>query len=350
MKIGFVVNPIAGIGAKRAWKGTDDIEKAWNILLEGYPSEAMDIAHRALKTVNNNLADWVVTNEEFSEFGKLVYRMPIRSKPKHTKEATKKLIEEEVDIIVFVGGDGTAADVSEIGYPAKVPILGIPAGVKIFSGVFLHRPEDLGSFLQEWTGEVKLTEIEDLDEEAYRKGIIRPKTVHAAYIPVFERVQQSKSTFHSSESPELFEGIAQRIEEENLLKGTILVGGGSTLFEIFRAMDLEKSLLGVDVFQDGRRVIADASYEELIEIDADEIWVTPIGQQGHLFGRGNRQIPPKLIHKIGKRGIRIFATPVKMANTPILYIDTGDPKVDEELKGYYKVIIGYHDSVVRKAI
>ncbi len=348
VKVGLIVNPIAGIGAKLAWKGTDNIEKAWNIILEGNPSESLKVAEKALKSVQSGNLQWLITNEEFKELGRVIYQMPIKSGPEHTKEATRRLIKEQVDLIVFVGGDGTAADIAELTYSARIPIIGIPAGVKIFSGAFLHNPEDLGDFLKEWTGEVKVVEIEDLDEDAYRKGEIIPKVIHAAYVPAFGRVKEGKSTFHSSGNLEIFKGIAQRIVEENLLEGTIVVGGGSTLSEIFAALDLEKSLLGVDVFQDGVRTWVDANYEVLQEVEAKEIWLTPIGQQGHLFGRGNRQIPPSLIRKVGKKGIRIFATPEKMANTPILYIDTGDSDLDEELKGYYKVIVGYHESVVRK--
>lgn len=345
----MIVNPIAGLGAKLAWKGTDDINRAWKLILDGNESESLSIAKRALASVEVKNYEWVTVNGEFEQLGKMPYRMPVPSTEDHTKEATKKIIEEGVDLIVFVGGDGTAADVAKIAYPSQIPIIGVPAGVKIFSGAFLHRPEDLGQLLKKWMGEVKVVDIEDLDEEAYRNGMVIPKTITAAYVPIFDRIQEGKSTFHGTNGIDVFESIAQRIEDEDLLKGTILAGGGSTLYEIFRALGLKKSLLGVDVFRNGQIILEDATYDDLLTIEIDEIWLTPIGRQGHLFGRGNRQIPPKVIEQVGKQRIKIFATPEKMQNTPMLYIDSGDPKLDQKLKGYYKVIVGFHDTVVRKA-
>ncbi len=348
-RLGLVINPIAGMGAKFAWKGTDDIEKAWDLVQKGEKQVSYDIAKRAISSITNNDIEWLVTDKQFSSLGKVVYEMPKRSKPIHTKKAVQELVMQKVELIIFVGGDGTAAIVGKETYERKIPILGIPAGVKIFSGVFLHKPEDLGIVLDVWDGKTKVVEIEDLDEEEYKKGRIIPKLVSAAYVPAIEQIQVGKSTFHQKSDEDTYRLIAQRIEEEGWLHGTILVGSGSTMQQIFIHMGLEKSLLGIDVFNGRERVLEDATYDELRKMRIDEVWVTPIGSQGHLFGRGNRQIPPDILKNVGKKGIRVFATPEKMQATPMLYIDTGDAELDKALQGYYKVVISYHESVLRKA-
>lgn len=86
--------------------------------------------------------------------------------------AVKEMIENGVDIIVFVGGDGTARDIAEV-IDNAVPILGVPAGVKMHSGVFSTTPEAAGELLSHFIrGEARIvnTEVLDLDEEEYRRG------------------------------------------------------------------------------------------------------------------------------------------------------------------------------------
>ena len=329
LRLGLVVNPIAGMGAKFAWKGTDDIDKAWELVQKGEKQVAYDIAERAISSITNNDMEWLVTDKQFSSLGNIVYEMPKRSESIHTKKAVQELIRQKVDLIIFVGGDGTAAIVAKETYKQKIPILGVPAGVKIFSGTFLHKPEDLGIVLNNWDRKTKVVEIEDLDEEAYKNGKVIPKLVAAAYVPALEQIQVGKSTFHQNSDKDIYRLIAQRIEEEGWLQGTILVGSGSTMQQIFIHLGLEKSLLGIDVFNGRKRLLEDATYDELREMKIDEVWITPIGSQGHLFGRGNRQIPPKILRDIGRKGIKVFATPEKIQSTPMLYIDTGDPELDK---------------------
>jgi len=147
---------------------------------------------------------------------------------------------------------------------------------------------------------------------------------------------------------ETFRLIAQRIEEEGWLDQTLVIGPGSTMRNIFRELGLELSLLGVDVCQQGKLLLVDATQQQLDELAVDEIWITPIGNQGHILGRGNRQISASLIKKVGRSGIRVFATPEKIRQTPVLYVDTGDTDLDNQLRGYISVIVGYFEEILRK--
>ena len=62
-------------------------------------------------------------------------------------EACAEFVRNGVSLIVFCGGDGTARDVLDA-VGERFPIVGIPAGVKMHSGVFLNSPSGLGALLE----------------------------------------------------------------------------------------------------------------------------------------------------------------------------------------------------------
>jgi predicted polyphosphate/ATP-dependent NAD kinase len=363
MKVGVIVNPIAGVGAALAWKGTDNVSAAWDAINRGEYQPVWNILTRALKSIEdlNNLSfffafdsDELINSLELDYIDySIVFEMPLNSSSIHTKEATEVLIRKEVDIIIFVGGDGTALDIGDV-TSDKVPIVGIPGGVKIFSPTFLHRPEDLNLFLRSWDGQTKQVDLLDLDEEEYKKGFAKPILTGTCKIPVYDGIQNSKMSW-SSVDESIHELIAQRISDDNLLlEKRILIGPGSTMKSIFAYIGCDLSLLGVDLIVNGDLVLKDCTRGQIIEnnknISIDEIWLSPIGSQGHIFGRGNRQIPSEIINQVGKKSIILFSSYDKIENTKIIYVDSGDPKVDELLTGYHKVIIGYHDEIIRKIV
>ena len=108
------------------------------------------------------------------------------------------------------------------------------------------------------------------------------------------------------------------------------------------------------VDESGKPIIVDANHDEILQFISshpiDEIWLSPIGSQGHIFGRGNRQIPLRVIKQTGKQNIKLFSAGKKIQNTPLLFTDTGDNSLDNQLLGYYQVITGYHESIIRKVI
>ena len=342
-KFGFLVNPIAGVGAELAWKGTDDVQRAWKVVEKGAKQPALSTVLRLdLKRLD---AEFFVTSLT-PDIGTVVYTFPERSNRQDTIHAVKKFIGHNVDLVIFVGGDGTARDIASVS--GETPIIGVPGGVKIFSGTFVHRAEDLIPSLQRWSGESMEVEVLDLDEEAYKEGHAAPKLFGITKVPVIDSLQKSKEGWGAISDQRVLEMLAERIQDNDWLDSIIAVGPGGTTHSIFMNLGLEKTLLGVDVYDHGKLLVTDATAEQLEDLPIDEIWITPIGRQGHIFGRGNKQLTATLIRKVGLSHIRIFATPEKMQGLPTLYVDTGDPNLDQELHGYVRVYISYSDSVVRK--
>src|SRR6516225_1434693 len=52
-----------------------------------------------------------------------------------TVDISRKILLKDVELIVFCGGDGTARDVLK-GVREDFPVIGVPAGVKVYSTVF----------------------------------------------------------------------------------------------------------------------------------------------------------------------------------------------------------------------
>jgi predicted polyphosphate/ATP-dependent NAD kinase len=165
--------------------------------------------------------------------------------------------------------------------------------------------------------------------------------------------------------PSVGEGAAAAaIAEEiagNMEEGILyIIGPGTTTRAITDELGLDKTLLGVDVVIKGageetkaRVIAADANESQLLALLEEQkakIIVTPIGGQGYIFGRGNQQISPRVIEKVGRENIIVVSTPDKLhaLGTQPLLVDTGDRAVDESLSGYTTVVTGYNERAVRK--
>ncbi len=356
MKVGLICNPIAGVGIFLGTKGTDNVQLAWEKISEGLDPPVYKIINRTLcqlKSLKRPIQFFTTFNINkvlqscnFSLPFEVCYSMPNHSTSQNTIEAVQIFVEKKVDLIIFFGGDGTASDVAKTA--PYIPIIGIPSGVKIFSAGFLHTPDDLLQILQNWPLPVKKELLVDLDEKLYEKGKIVPKYTVEATLPVNPRIQLGKISY--GESDELvYERIAERINEDKMLSNkSILVGAGSTFYKIFEFLNLEKTLLGIDYYVNGELRIKDLDPSKFDNLEIDELWVTPIGRQGHLIGRGNRQISPEILKKIGLKNLKVFSTPEKSKDLEKLYIDTQDSEVDLLFKGFVQVIIGYYESVLKK--
>ncbi len=269
-----------------------------------------------------------------------------------TRAAVEAFTKAHADLVVFCGGDGTARDVADAAGDA-VPILGIPSGVKMHSAVFAVDPaaasEILAAFLR---GQLRVGEAEilDLDEEAYRRGEWKVRLYLTAKTLVEPHLVQAGKMMFAEVSEaavrgELVEHFRELFEEEP--DTLFLLGPGSTLESIAHGLSLEKTLLGIDAILGGKTIAKDLTEKGLLALldrhPRATLVVSPIGAQGFILGRGNLQISPAVLRRIGTRNLTVVATPAKLAATPVLRVDSGDESLDAEIrrKEYLFVLIGY---------
>jgi predicted polyphosphate/ATP-dependent NAD kinase len=358
MRIGLIVNPIAGMGGRVGLKGTDGEAFKKAVELGAKPVSPL----RAVEMLKNlypiRKSFWLVTyagemgENEAREVGfepEVLGELGLETTSEDTVKAAS-LIGEVVDLLAFVGGDGTARDILR-GLRKPVPVLGIPAGVKMYSSVFAVTPKAAAELIKKFirTGlPLTTAEVLDIDETEFRKGRISARIF--GYLPTlqdFKLTQMTKIPTGYDERSEQLE-IARYFVEKMNTETLYILGPGTTTFAIGRLLGIDKTLLGVDVIYRKSLVVKDANEKELLSIiDGKKaaIVVTPIGGQGFIFGRGNQQISPEVIRKVGKENIIVVSTKEKLRRLEILRVDTGDPKLDEELSGEIRVITGYGEEL-----
>jgi len=371
-KVGFIVNPIAGMGGRVGLKGTD------GVLNKALKLGAKPIAHlkaeEAIKDFFSKYSkhddiEWltcsnIMGGNELKKSGirnyKIIYSLKNENTTrKDTKSASKMFLDENVDLILFCGGDGTARDIFEI-IGNKIPLLGIPAGVKMHSGVFGINTDACAKMLHEFAqGGLTIGDVEimDLDEEKYRKGEwnIRLFGVAKGIVePTY--VQVGKSTFENISDDAIRDELAEHITDEMMdnIDYLYLFGSGGTIDYIAKTIGLKNTLLGIDAIFKNKVIGSDLNEADIIKIIKKypkiKVILSPIGAQGFILGRGNLQLSPSIIRKIKLDNIIVISTPAKLASTPVIRVDTGDKKLDKEFKEkeFIMVVIGYRLSRVIK--
>lgn len=352
MLLGFVINPIAGMGGSVALKGTDG--DAYRVALsKGAVPLARGRAVRALSRLDGDIGFLTASGEmgawALNDLGlahEVVWETSGESVPEDTRQACRRFMEKKVELIVFCGGDGTARNVLD-GIGDQVPVIGIPSGVKMHSAVFANTPEEAGDAVARFVKgetETRLAEVMDVDEDAFRKGELRTRLYGYVKIPDLGGLQPPKGAVFGTSDEEQKEAIAEFVVERMEPGTTYVLGPGTSTKAVADRMGQPKTLLGVDLYQDGKAIMTDTSEDDLLRILVGrrvKLLVTPIGRQGFVFGRGNQQLSPKVIDMIGLENVLILATPTKLAETPVLRSDSGDIDLDRRLCGYRKVLIGY---------
>jgi predicted polyphosphate/ATP-dependent NAD kinase len=369
LRIGLIINPLAGLGGSLALKGSDGPELRAEAQShdEAWRHRARDRVQRALQPLLQGQAHFEIVSWAGEMGAELLQELGIDalvlgpeaaglSTAEDTRSAAQAMREAGVHLILFAGGDGTARDIYDAIGDA-CPVLGIPAGVKMHSGVFAVSPEAAGELLLELCrgGLVGLQarEVRDIDEEAFRHDRVRSRFYGEMLVPGEGRYLQHTKV-GGRESEELVAADIGAWLAETMEPGvTYLVGPGSTTAAIMAELGLENTLLGVDVVRDGEVLASDADEEQLLACLAQmpgpaQIVVTAIGGQGHVFGRGNQQFTPRVIRAVGLENICIVAAKSKIARLegrPLL-VDTDDPHLDRALSGYRAVITGYDDRIL----
>ena len=230
-------------------------------------------------------------------------------------------------------------------------VLGIPCGVKMHSGAFAISPEAAGALLSDLVtspdriGWDDGAEIMDIDEAALRSGRIAPQLFGHARVPVSRKRMQASKGGPSTLAADALAGAARELVE-GMSQGTLyVIGPGTSTGAVLTAMGAPPSMLGIDAVRDGRVVARDATAEELEALAGRapvRIVLGVTGRQGFLLGRGNQQITPSLIARAGPEGLIVMASEDKLATLaqPRLWVDTGDPELDQALSGYLRVKTG----------
>jgi predicted polyphosphate/ATP-dependent NAD kinase len=353
LKLGVVVNPIAGMGGRLALKGSDDLEL---LRARGAVPVAPARAIEALRLLPADV-DVIAYAGEMGEAEAcaagleptLIGSVGAVTSAADTRAAAAAMADVGVDLLLFAGGDGTAVDVFEaIG--DRVPVLGVPAGVKMHSAVFAVNPRSAGELVTRAARDglrgLRKAEVMDVDEALLRAGSVSARLHGYMDVPAERRLVQSAKARSLTAEAEAQEAIAHHLVENVLTDRTWLVGPGTTTAALMRLLGLEKTLLGVDVIEAGALVAADADEQRLLEIEDASIVVTPVGGQGFVFGRGNQQLSARVIERASR--IVIVATETKiagLAGAP-LRVDTGEPEVDASLAGWTRVTVGFNREIV----
>ncbi|MFC7236029.1 ATP-NAD kinase family protein [Halosegnis marinus] len=355
-RIGVVVNPIAGMGGRVGLKGTDGkVEEARR---RGAERRAPDRAVEALEHMRGQgvAVDLLVWGGDMGEAEARAagYEPTVVGAPGEgdtskadTREAVRALVAEGVDLVLFVGGDGTAVDVAETldELDDETPMLGVPAGVKVYSSVFAVTPRAAGRLAVSFD-RTETREVNDIDEDAFRGGDVNTELKALARVPVGEDLQSSKQ-LGGGTVEQLAEAVAADARADAGV--TYVLGPGSTLDAVKTELGFDGSPLGVDVWRDGEVLARDAGESDILAALGDEnrIVVSPIGGQGFVFGRGNPQISPAVIER---SEVEVVASRRKLDETGVLRVDTGDADLDEELRGWMRVRVGKFERRLMKVV
>ena len=361
-KLGLIVNPIAGMGGRVGLKGTDGEEILQKALALGAkpvaPQRAIE-TFRELRALKGKFSLLTYPREmgedeareagfEPEAVGSIVSGA---TTAEDTKRAAREMMGLGVDLIVVVGGDGTIRDVYDV-IRRDVPILGVPAGVKLHSAVFAVDPKAAADIVMKFLWEelpLREAEVMDVDEEAYRSGRVSAKLYGYMLVPHEPSLVQGMKLASLEVEAEAGqqEAIAKHAVEAMEPGVLYLLGPGTTMRVVAEALGEEKTLVGVDIVCDGKVVARDVNERQILErIEGREarIIVSPIGGQGFIFGRGNQQLSPEVIRRVRKGNVVVLVTPQKLSTTPSLRVDTGDPQLDQEFRGFIRAVTGYRQT------
>jgi len=372
-RLGLIINPVAGLGGRVGLKGSDGVEIQQEARILGAEPQAFERTAQALEGI-------VPIKDEFElvtypgEMGAEAARasgfiptiigsiIPGETTPQDTIRASNEMESLGVNLILFAGGDGTARDIYNA-VADRVPVLGIPAGVKIHSAVFgtnpRHTGELAGLFIQGKANRLRSAEVMDIDEDAVRAGILSARLYGYLMVPYRRNLVQAVKSGTDPGEREALHSIACDVIESMDSDSLYIIGPGTTTRAITSQLGLEKTLIGVDLISRKQLAAKDVNESQLLELLIErhtKVIISPIGGQGYLLGRGNQQISPQVLRSLGagegtvKDNLIVISTADKiyaLGGRPLL-VDTGDQELDQQLSGYVQVVTGYKERMIYK--
>lgn len=358
--MGLIVNPIAGMGGTVGLKGTDGSAILLEALRRGASPLAGSKATKALcraalacsalrvLTVRGSMGEDAVRSAGLAPL-LLPFQTCTSSSSADTQAAAAAMVDQGIGLLLFVGGDGTARDIIET-VGDRVPLLGVPAGVKMHSAVFGTSPGTAGLLAALYLcGDpgvsLRDAEVMDLDEAAMREDRVSARLFGYAKSPYTRRLVQNAKAGAGTDEDATLDAVARQIAASMQPGVLYILGPGTTIRRVSQALGLPSTLLGVDAVLNGASVGQDLDEQTLLRLmehRASHIIVGVLGGQGSVFGRGNQQISAKVIRRVGRDQITVIASTEKLIalGSAPLRVDTGDDDVDTLLTGHIRVEIG----------
>lgn len=366
-RLGLIINPYAGVGGPSALKGSDHKDslrtalergvqpKACQRVIEMFASLQSEVARVQVITASGIMgADACIDLPKSCV--KVVYESPPVTNAADTQAATKRIVEEHVDLLVFVGGDGTARDVCTVIGTAQT-VLGLPAGVKMHSAVFAVTPKAVASVVDSMIKHklvaARMAEVRDIDELAFSKGQVKTRYFGEMQIPDDQLLVQTVKCSGLLDDEIMLDELCAYLLETSEDDTLYILGSGGTLKHFKTSLGIEEpSLLGVDAWLHGQVLQYDAHEQQLFELVKKhkkvKVYLSVIGGQGVILGRGNQQISARIIEQIGIDALQFISTQAKLLalDGRALSVDSGSDKLNKRLAGFHKIICGYEDFVL----
>ncbi|MCP5179669.1 MAG: NAD(+)/NADH kinase [Pseudomonadales bacterium] len=366
VKVGLIVNPVAGVGGPVALKGSDGV----GIVAEAFRRGAVPRAgERVAQMLSGLSAETLAQVAWYAAAGAMggalladagvdwqcVDRPQATTSAEDTRRLARALLTAGVSVLVFAGGDGTARDIAAV-VGTQVTVVGIPAGVKMHSGVFATSPRNAAELLNGLASgqlmEAVDAEVRDVDEAAARRGEASSRWYAEMRIPrAGGFVQQTKIGGREDAGlarEEIVQGVLAILEANP--GRPLALGAGGTLLALKERLGIVGTLLGVDVRGADGAWRLDVTAADLLALDSRPLVVVSFGAaQGFLFGRGNQQFSPAFLRRLVlPDDLLILATRAKLHGLDgrPLRVDTGDVALDAQLAGVREVLCGYDDRLL----